>query len=77
MLEASLPRLNAAQSEMMRALERQAANAPGSAPGGAPRAGLGRPAPAAAAPADPPADPGADPLASLRELPRVVSLHHK
>jgi hypothetical protein len=88
-LEASLPRLNAAQSEMMRALERQAANAPasalasalGGAPGGAPRAALGRPAPAAAAPADPVADPvadpAADPLAALHALPRVVSLHHK
>jgi hypothetical protein len=75
-LEASLPRLNAAQSEMMRALERQAAGGPG------------RPAPAAApaatamatAMADPAADPvadAADPLAALRELPRVVSLHHK
>ena len=73
-LEASLPRLNAAQSQMMRALERQAARprrCPGRrSPGGA----SGVPLP----PLRPPADRGGpDPLAALRELPRVVSLHHK
>ncbi|HRO12023.1 MAG TPA: hypothetical protein PK452_10860, partial [Amaricoccus sp.] len=62
-LEASLPRLNAVQSEMMRTPEPQAA----SASGGAPRTVLERPAPSAAT----------DSLAALRELPRVVSLHHK
>ena len=69
-LEASLPRLNAAQSQMMRALERQAAQERPERPAGAPA----MVAPIAAAPADPAA---ADPLAALRDLPRVVSLHQK
>ena len=73
-LEASLPRLNAAQSQMMRALERQAASAP-ALPGGAPGPRLAALPAAAAAGAGRPRR--ADPLAALRELPRVVSLHHK
>ena len=73
-LEASLPRLNAAQSQMMRALERQAGGS-AALPAGVPRARLpaalhGRRARARARAA-------ADPFAAFRDLPRVVSLHHK
>jgi len=60
-LEASLPRLNAAQSQMMRALERQAAATSPASPA---------PGPGAAEAA------AVDPLA-LNGLPRVISLHQK
>jgi DNA anti-recombination protein RmuC len=71
-LEASLPRLNAAQSQMMRVLERQA--------GGSAALPAALTGPLAAAPTrgeTAPAPEPADPFAAFRDLPRVVSLHHK
>ena len=71
-LEASLPRLNAAQSQMMRVLERQA--------GGSAALPAALTGPLAAAPTGAetaPAPEPADPFAAFRDLPRVVSLHHK
>ena len=68
-LEASLPRLNAAQSQMMRVLERQAG---GSAALPAALTGPLAAAPTGAGPA--PAPEPADPFAAFRDLPRVVSL---
>ena len=72
MLEASLPRLNAAQSQMMRALERQtggsAARAPEPRTQAPPAPGFLRRRRAAEA---------ADPFAAFRDLPRVVSLHQQ
>ena len=72
-LEASLPRLNAAQSQMMRVLERQA--------GGSAALPAALTGPLAAAPTGaetaPAPEPAADPFAAFRDLPRVVSLHHK
>jgi prephenate dehydrogenase len=70
-LEASLPRLNAAQSQMMRVLERQAG-------GSALPAALTDPLAAAPTGAETaPAPEPPDPFAAFRDLPRVVSLHHK
>ncbi len=83
LLEASLPRLSAAQALMMQALERQGVRRE-PATAAVPAAGaltVEQPVAAAlAVPADeaaPAQTPGAEPLADvLADLPRVISLHH-
>jgi len=70
LLEASLPRLSAAQAKLMQALERQ----------GGPAAAAPAPEGRAAAPTTAPAAPASLPEAAMEEiwtLPRLVSLHRK
>ncbi len=68
LIEASLPRLSAAQSLMLQALERQGVSAASRTPA----------AVIAPPPEDPPAAPadGTAGVLDLTDLPRVVSLHH-
>ena len=72
LLEASLPRISAAQTRLNQVLERQAAALAESV--SAPLAELRAPAGSGPAPSDFTDDPD---LAALQELPRVVSLHLK
>ena len=74
LLEVSLPRLTATQAEMMRALERQAA-APAIEPLAEPAPGPEVVAETARAAAG--RDAAAADLDAIRDMPRVVSLHHK
>jgi hypothetical protein len=69
LLEANLPRLSAAQLRMMELIERQVPGASQASPARA----------AAPAPADAPAAVPTDAagLEALRDLPRVVTMHHK